>query len=121
MIVYKNLTLHKITLAETVEGVEIVEPIYDKSALIVNTDEIDKEFDRILGVVAPYIYSGDKVIVGGHPLVCQAIITACIIKGAVPYMTKINEFRQVFYFYKVKTYFDIDRRSRLMLENTDIL
>ena len=48
MIVYKNLTLHKITLAETVEGVEIVEPIYDKSALIVNTEDICNEFDRIL-------------------------------------------------------------------------
>ena len=118
----KNFTLHRINIAENLEDdVEVVEPKVDKSELVLDVDNIDGEFDRILELVCPHIHCGDSIIVGGHPLICQAVITACMIKGAIPYMTKINEYKQVFYLYRVKTYFDIDRKKRIELENTDII
>ena len=119
---FKNLTLHKITLTEDLQSsVEVVEPDLDKRDLIIDPDNIDEEFDRLLNLITPYLQSGDRVITGGHPLLCQAVITACMIKGAVPYMTKIDEFKRVYYLFRVPTYFDMDRKRRLELENTTIL
>jgi len=120
--VYKNFTLHRIRLSDNLKEIaKVVEPPIDKSKMIIDVDRIDGEFDRILQLVCPYIHTGDKVLVGGHPLLCHIIITACMIKGAIPHMTKIDECKRTYYIYRVKTYFDITRKERLQLENTEIL